>query len=152
MTQTETPVSLDDVLAYRHPGVVRRYLKEHGGSREEAEELFRETLKWLYLCDRATAEGFPCAMTPDMERVDWMWHTFVLFTRDYAEFCYHHFGTFLHHLPEDGGDEASGSAPGPAEETISRLERQYGYVYDLLGEETLRAWYDECRYAAPARG
>jgi hypothetical protein len=26
---TASPVSLDDVLAYRHPGVIRRYCKEH---------------------------------------------------------------------------------------------------------------------------
>jgi hypothetical protein len=147
MTQTASPVSLDDVLAYRHPGVVRRYLKEHGGTREEAEELFREMLKWLYLCDRAADDGFACAMTEDLERVDWMWHAFVLFTRDYAEFCHRHFGRFLHHVPEDE-DEAG--APEPAEEVSGRLERQYGYVYDVLGEEALRAWHDECRYAATA--
>jgi hypothetical protein len=150
MTQTAAPASLDDVLAYRHPGVVRRYLKEHGGTQAEAEELFRETLKWLSLCDRAADEGFACAMTPELERVDWMWHAFVLFTRDYAEFCHRHFSRFIHHVPEDEG-EAGGSASESAEEASSRLERQFGYVYDVLGEETLRVWYDECRYAAPAR-
>ena len=56
MTQTDAAVSLDEVLAYRNPAVVRRYLKEHGGTRAEAEELFGETLKWLYLCDRAAGE------------------------------------------------------------------------------------------------
>jgi hypothetical protein len=151
MTQTAAPTSLDDVLAYRHPGVVRRYLKEHGGTREEAEELFREMLKWLYLCDQAAEEGFDCAMTEDLERVDWMWHAFVLFTRDYAEFCQLHFGRFLHHVPEVE-DEEGGPAPEPAEEAGARLERQFSYVYDVLGEETLRAWHDECRYAATARG
>jgi hypothetical protein len=149
MTPIADPASLDDVLAYRHPGVVRRYLKEHGGTQEEAEELFRETLKWLYLCDRA-ADGFDCAMTPELERVDWMWHIFILFTLDYAEFCHRHFGRFLHHVPEVE-DEAGGPALEPAEEARGRLERQFSYVYDLLGEQTLRAWYDECRYAAPAR-
>ena len=107
-------------------------------------------LKWLYLCDRAAEEGFDCAMTEDLERVDWMWHTFALFTLDYAEFCHRHFGRFLHHVPEVG-DEEGGWSPGRDQEARDRLEQQYGYVYDLLGEETLRAWYDECRYAAPAR-
>jgi hypothetical protein len=41
--------------------------------------------------------------------------------------------------------------PEPAEEESGRLERQFSYVYDVLGEETLRTWYDECRYAATAR-
>lgn len=138
-------VRLDDVLAYRHPAVVRRYLKDHGGSQAEADEVFREMLKWLYLCGRAAAEGVDCFMSADMERVDRMWHAFVLFTRDYAAFCERYFGVFLHHVPED--DSGDGGEPSETE-TGERLARQYGYVYDLLGEETLRAWYDECRYAA----
>jgi hypothetical protein len=149
MTQTAARATLDDVLAYRHPGVVRRYLKEHGGTPAEAEDLFREMLKWLYLCDRAADEGFPLAMTADLERVDWMWHAFVLFTRDYAEFCHRCFGRFLHPVPEVE-DDAGAPVPEPAGEMRDRLERQFGYVWDVLGEQTLRAWYDECRYAAPA--
>ncbi|MBU6447504.1 hypothetical protein KGQ24_01520 [Patescibacteria group bacterium] len=31
--------------------------------------------------------------------VDEVWHTFILFTRDYAEFCEEVFGFFLHHQP-----------------------------------------------------
>ena len=31
-----------------------------------------------------------------------------------------------------------------------QLERQYALVYDVLGEQTLLVWYDECRYAATA--
>src|SRR5947208_1283923 len=97
---TDPAASLDEVLAYRHPGVVRRYRKEHGASEQEAEEVFREMLKWLYLCHRALAsgpEGFACAVGPELAMIDEMWHTFLLFTRDYADFCERHFGTFLHH-------------------------------------------------------
>lgn len=145
---TIQPVSLADVLAYRHPGVVRRYAKEHHASVEEAAEIFHETLKWLFLCYRGTidrpADG-GCAMTPDLEKLDWMWHTFVLFTRDYAEFCERYFGFFLHHIPTDDDTEAP-----PLDEAAVRrqLEQQYGLVYDVLGEETLTKWHEECRYAA----
>jgi hypothetical protein len=142
----EVPTRLDEVLAYRHEGVVRRYCKEHSTPRAEGEEVFRETLKWLYLCHVSAygPEDFACSMFPEIEKVDWMWHTFILFTRDYAEFCQRYFGFFLHHVPaEDGLDT------GPADEEAVRaeLERQLGFVYDVLGEETLRAWFDERRYA-----
>jgi hypothetical protein len=107
MTPTAAPASLDDVLASRHAGVVRRYLKEHGGTLAEAEELFGEMLKWLYLCDRAAEEGFALAMTPDLKRIDWMWPAFVLFTRAYAEFCHCHSGS------DDADSRALGeSRPG----------------------------------------
>lgn len=141
----QATASLDEVLAYRHPGVIRRYCKEYNAQQQEAEEVFRETLKWLYLCNQA-ADGLGCAITPELEKVDWMWHTFLLFTRDYAEFCERYFGTFIDHLPAE--DE---EAEAEDEEALrSRLTRQFGLVYDVLGEETLTAWYDQCLYAAPA--
>ena len=147
---TASPACLDDVLAYRHPGVIRRYRQEHDATQQEAEEVFRETLKWLYLCDQAAAggpDGFACTITPELEKVDWMWHTFLLFTRDYADFCHRYFGAFIHHVPSEDEDEVVVEE----EETLrSRLGRQFGLVYDVLGEETLTAWYDHCLYAAPA--
>lgn len=143
------PVSLADVLAYRHPGVVRRYAKDHHASPEEAAELFQETCKWLYLCYRSATdmpEGIGCTMTPDIEKLDGMWHTFLLFTRDYADFCERYFGFFLHHVPNE--DEEG--QPFDEASLRQQLEQQYALVYDVLGEETLTAWHDECRYAAPA--
>jgi hypothetical protein len=143
---TNVPASLADVLAYEHPGVVRRYCKEHMATPEEAAEIFREMLKWLYLSYRATEGpgGFGCVMLPEIEKIDWMWHTFLLFTQDYADFCARYFGVFLHHVPNESEEEA------PADEAVFRavLEKQYSFVYDVLGEETLTAWHDRCRYAA----
>jgi hypothetical protein len=144
---TVQPASLDEVLAYRHPGVVRRYAREQGASPAEAEEVFRETLKWLYLCYHGTAVGpedVGVVMTPELARIDEMWHTFVLFTRDYAAFCEHYFGVFLHHVP----DEGEGEGPEDPEGVRASLERHFGLVYDVLGEDTLWAWYEERRYAA----
>jgi hypothetical protein len=141
------PVSLDEVLRYRHPGVVRRYTQEHHARPEEAAELFREMLKWLYLCHRGATdgpEGLTLAVHPEIAKIDWMWHTFLLFTLDYADFCARHFGSFLHHVPNADGEES------PPDESAFRaaLESQYAFVYDVPGEETLTAWYDDRRYAA----
>jgi hypothetical protein len=142
------PTSLEDVLRYGHPGVVRRYAEDHQATPEEAAELFREMLKWLYLCRRATDApgGLALAVHPEIEKIDWMWHTFLLFTRDYAAFYDRYLGAFIHHVPEEGGDET------PVDESAVRraLEEQYAFVYDVLGEETLLAWYGDRRYAAAA--
>ena len=146
MTTRAVPASLAEVLAFRHPGVIRRYCKEHGVSPTEAEEIFQEMLKWLYLGSRCTADPqatAECVMTEEIEKIDWMWHTFLLFTHDYAAFCDRYFGFFLHHVPEDEGDE-----PASPEALRGQLERQYALVYDVLGEQTLLAWYDQCQYAA----
>jgi hypothetical protein len=147
MTLANRPpvIALDEVLAYRHPGVLRRYCKDYRASAAEAEEVFRETLKWLYLCYRAAVAGLDeLVVTPEIEKIDGMWHTFLLFTRDHADFCERHFELFLHHAPSADEDEA----PAPAAEVRGRLEQQFGLVYDVLGAETLRAWYDGGRYHA----
>ena len=31
--------------------------------------------------------------------MDEMWHTFVLFTKEYAAYCEEKFGRFVHHVP-----------------------------------------------------
>ncbi|BFU44969.1 hypothetical protein KRMM14A1004_32060 [Krasilnikovia sp. MM14-A1004] len=33
--------------------------------------------------------------------VDIGWHTFILYTREYAEFCERVAGRFIHHVPDD---------------------------------------------------
>jgi hypothetical protein len=139
-------ICLNEVLSYRHPGVLRRYAKEQKATLEEAAEVFRETLKFLYLSYR-TANEWPqtgCAVSSEIEKIDWMWHTFLLFTIDYANFCERYFGFFLHHVPSEADAES------PVDEKILRatVQRQFELVYDVLGEETVTAWYDECRYAA----
>ncbi len=144
---TRTPVSLTWVLGYRHPAVVRRYAQEHHASTREAETVFREMLKWLYLCYRSTTDaprGFAVSMTPELEKIDWMWHTFILFTRDYAAFCQKYFGVFVHHVPEteDAEEEVDADA------LRARLETQFTLVYNVLGAATLRSWYDQCRFAS----
>src|SRR5262245_48977238 len=146
---TIVPATLAEVLAYRHPGVVRRYAREQHVSREEAEEVFREMLKWLYLCGRGLREDVACAMTAEIARLDEMWHTFLMFTRDYADFCERYFGFFLHHVPNEDEEEVS---EGRAETVREQFERQFGLVYDVLGEDTLRRWYEEERYAAATPG
>ncbi len=150
---TNEQTSLEQVLAYRHSGVVRRFCKEHNAMPREAEEIFREMLKFLYVCHRAgnegpEGEGFGFVVCTDIEKIDWMWHIFLLFTREYADFCESHFGAFLHHLPNVDDEQAD----APMNEVTLRaaMDRQLALVYDVLGEETLIDWYDRRLYAAAA--
>jgi hypothetical protein len=144
---TYPTASLEDVLAYQHSGVIRRYCREQHVAQEAGEECFREMLKWLYLCYRYSIDEQPhifvCSMTPEILQLDEMWHCFVLHTRDYAEFCDKYFGFFLHHEP---GDDADSKAENPTD-LAAILTEQLGFVHDVLGEATLRAWYEQCRYA-----
>lgn len=55
-----------------------------------------QALVFLAACAENT--GVPLAPSA---RADIGWHMFILFTREYAEFCQHIAGRFLHHVPED---------------------------------------------------
>lgn len=43
--------------------------------------------------------------------VDAAWHTFILFTRDYAAFCADSFGRFIHHQPNTSADSDPDAYP-----------------------------------------
>ncbi len=141
---TRKSPSLQKLLRFRHEGTIVRYCEEHGATRQEAEEVFVEMLKFLYLAYRAKADrrtDVAVAIFPEIEKIDWMWHTFLLFTWDYARFCQKWFGFYLHHFPTL--DEKV-----PARRVVEeRITKLFEFVYDVLGEETLLAWYDDCRYS-----
>jgi hypothetical protein len=47
-----------------------------------------------------TAQHAGPALSPS-RLVDIGWHTFILYTRDYSEFCERVAGRFIHHVPDD---------------------------------------------------
>lgn len=86
---------LNRVLAYKNDALVHRFVTKLHLSQGDAEELFEDTKRFLFLCGGTKHEG-PLA-PPEM--VDEGWHNFILFTEDYAKFCHTHFGNFIHHRP-----------------------------------------------------
>ena len=50
-------------------------------------------LAFLAVCDYADRPLGPSPLVDDF------WHTFLLHTKAYAEFCEQRFGRFLHHQP-----------------------------------------------------
>ncbi|MGV1915617.1 glycine-rich domain-containing protein [Rhizobium sp. 22-785-1] len=80
--------------------ILARYCKDEGLSMEIAKDHRREMLRFLALSATAVQHGKFYGMTG---AVDELWHTFVIFTRDYAAFCDAVAGRFLHHVPESDG-------------------------------------------------
>ena len=138
--------TLETVLAYQNTNLYTRYQKDYPNNQLNPEQALSELIKYLWLgqkqeCDqqaRPEEESlrFVCAMHPEMKEIDDMWHTFLLFTRDYQAFCHTYFGVFIHHVPTT--EEAE--LPENYEEDLTRY---LSYAYDHLGEETLRLWFAE---------
>jgi hypothetical protein len=81
-------------LYYEHAGIIDRLRKKEGLAEQEAERLFRDLIRFLYLCGTSDQAYVPS------KRIDLAWHHFILFTRDYKRFCETFFGRFIHHDPE----------------------------------------------------
>lgn len=96
---------MDDQLRAR---LVERILKDlefrqHFGAetrivqRSWAERIMDGTVIYLKLCADSLS-GEPFSPSP---LVDIGWHCFILYTREYAEFCERLAGRFIHHAPSD---------------------------------------------------
>jgi hypothetical protein len=74
--------------------VMERYAEETRLPSEALKEHEREIRRFLALC--AAHPGKYAMRGP----LDELWHTFILFTSSYAEFCRVLGGGFIHHLPQ----------------------------------------------------
>lgn len=138
--------ALNKLLEYKNPAVLKLYVQNYPTNRLTAEQAFEEVLKYLWLSKKHTMElaanqdndDFPsqCLMARSMREIDEMWHEFILFTEDYTNFCMQYFGEYLHHLPN-----IFDNMPSPRNVVEREIEKLLPYIYDNLGEETVRTWF-----------
>ena len=143
---------LNKALTYQNSDLVQRFCKEHKVTTFEAEEIFMELKKWLWLIAVAAIERkaninhVPKKLVIDKPTIilDEMWHTFLCFTFEYQKYCNENFGFFIHHQPTpfEVNQFIATSLKDDPKFVMKRLKKQYEYVYDKLGEETLIKWYD----------
>jgi hypothetical protein len=138
---------LEEVLRYENGEVVYRFSVDHGFSISDAEEIFTETKKWLWLCAAEPDAKIP--LLSEARAVDEMWHTFLLFTDAYAKFCDSNFGFFVHHFPRTRAEKESWDQQIAADPEAARSERRkllrgaYEIICDRLGTETLQKWCED---------
>lgn len=125
--------SAQEFIQYRNEVVIDRFSKVHHVTLQEAEEIFQELMKFLYVCAYIPASSPPSAV------VDEMWHTFIIFTADYFKFCVDYVGRFLHHQPTD--KPYIGNRPDMldfAERSFGRIDDKYWYHITKTLPGTLR--------------
>lgn len=101
----------DKISQFDFTKVVARFAKDCNVSPESAEETLLELKRWFTLCALHPEKTYATG-----GQVDAMWHTFILFTKDYARFCQDIAGAFIHHTPESGSG-------GDVEEQIASAEK-----------------------------
>lgn len=145
--------TLAQTIKYRNEQVIDRFTDQFDIDRMEAEGIFVDCLRWLWLCANAAMdrkrgnEDVPekIAIDHSILIIDEMWHNFLCFTKDYQEFCLTYFGFFIHHNPTPKAFNAQLKHLFDTDPATLRKRREIQYTYTglKLGEEVFRKWYIE---------
>ncbi len=138
--------SLAEVFEYKNKQVICRYEKDYPNNKLSGEDAFNELMKFFWLTQQHKDAkkkypennelNFTCALYPEMSELDDMWHTFLLFTKDYMSFCTNYFDEYIHHTPNTEEE------PIEKEQFKKELTKYLSFIYDVLGEETVRNWFE----------
>jgi hypothetical protein len=146
------PGSLEAAEAFRDQDVVARLTDQFDISTADAEEIFLETRRWVWLCAEARKDrqrGLsvpPLIIDKLLYFIDEGWHNWILHTRAYREFCDRHFGFFVDHNPtpkriKDARRKAVTSSSSIAQQLFVAHEIQDSYMIDKLGIDVIERWY-----------
>jgi hypothetical protein len=101
------PARVLGALDYRAPFLVEKLVKDHiADTPEEAEALFAEVKRYLVIAALDSGTSWHMYSL----RIDECWHQFILFTRQYVEFCKLYFGRYVPHAPSNSPE--TGRKPG----------------------------------------
>jgi hypothetical protein len=129
--------------------IIERYDQDYSDNGLDGSQALAEVIKFLWLVakhgeDRSQNPklkklNFDVVLHSEMADIDDMWHTFILFTHDYTQFCLTHFGRYIHHQPTPVSQKLQIQASHV--DAIDALTPWLNYVYDNLGPETLKLWF-----------
>jgi hypothetical protein len=130
-----------DALAYEAPFLIDKLIKDRiVDTHEEGEALFTEVKRFCVLVESDNKIWDMYSL-----RVDEVWHQFILFTREYMDFCKRFFGRYIPHSPSNAPRSDLINAVKPA--SFDEFTRRY---HELFGEPLTDLWYDE-RSVTPRR-
>lgn len=124
-------------LDFEAPYLIEKLVKDRVcANTQEADALFREVKRFLYLnwTDRSRLWEMYS------HRVDEVWHQFVLFTRQYMDFCDVHYGIYLPHAPSNAPKPDRGTFPDVPTATFAEFAGRYETMY---GEPPPDCWHDD---------
>ncbi len=154
---TEYKRDLKKILAYKNREVIARLCNSYTIEFKEAESLFTETKKLLFLMHHhfqlkkigLASKTDQIIVDDSIIILDEVWHSFILFTKDYHYFCMTHFNLFLHHIPTPEKEKKRTikqyniSTKKWEQDFQQQIATQMKWIYLFFGESTLLRWYKE---------
>lgn len=136
---SEPTVVIQRAMEFPLDRVTARYAAKANVSIEAARELERELRRYLALC--ALQPTKPYGM---FGPVDDLWHTFLMFTQEYQQFCETVAGRFIHHVPASGDGENERSTQA---NSFAEMLADYREVF---GEDAPPHIWPRFTYVGPA--
>jgi hypothetical protein len=85
------------IRTYQWPrGLLDRLERKHPGMARKDSALVSRGLRQFFVAYLMSGRKY---VSMPSQVADDLWHEFILYTRDYQDFCKHAFGGFLHHTP-----------------------------------------------------
>ncbi|MCA8090569.1 hypothetical protein LGM65_06635 [Burkholderia anthina] len=155
MHQTNPPSNSDslsphfpkELIEYKNDSVIKKFRDEWSLSEQAACDIFEETKKFLFLANYAQKRCVTFEIDESVLIIDKMWHTFILFTKEYSEFCDVFFGKMLHHTPFCRAHliekirDLSSHGISLSEYKRNRLQQQIDIIHETFGIGTVKKWY-----------
>jgi hypothetical protein len=128
-----------EIMGYHMPQVIARCQKDYNYTDEDMVILEQELKRYLALSTVKAKESLGTGMYSS--DVDNLWHSFILFTKEYADFCDKYIGFFIHHIPEID----TVRSPERQEETRKDFQAFVKNYEEVFGEEIHPIWFlDMC--------
>jgi hypothetical protein len=132
LASAESGINLN--IGLQHKGLIdedlwtrmtKRIMRDENVEMSLAQRIMDQALGFLYLC--AIDPGHSYSPTP---MVDIGWHTFILYTKPYMDFCERVAGHYIHHAPSD--EEGVDYGTGNAARTVEAMKRHSLFVDEML--------------------
>ena len=116
--------------------IIKRCQKDYNYTNEDMVILEKELKKYFVLAALKTEPGSELGMYS--KDVDNLWHTFILFTKEYADFCKTYIHHFVHHVPEIDTDKSTPEKLAKIRQTFHAFVKSYEATFH---EEVHPIWF-----------
>jgi len=149
VAKARPPRPLAEALAYENEMVPAKFRQMYDVSRQDADEIFTETKRFLWLVARAYGVQTrpPIFLHNPIAVIDEMWHTFILFTPEYHEYCETFLGCYVHHTPTTEAEITAWATLASRDPDAyrnmcdKRFREMLAFISQELGPGTIDRWY-----------
>ena len=121
--------TVQKIMNYKMPYIIKRCQKNHDYTDDDMKILEQELKRYLSL-PLTRNKGEPSSGMYSRD-VDNLWHTFILFTKEYSDFCQKHYGRYLHHVPRIENTKTEETKVNRFQVFLDRYESLFGDVHPI---------------------